>query len=154
MSESKSRYTSIVNCTFPPVNYHLPMRPISARIKRLRKDLGGVTLETFGKWCGVSKAAVQQWEAEDGTTPSWEALLTLQRKKRVNPKWVLHGGPDSDIFRPLDAEELNPRQRAILDLFDGLTETQQEKFFRELQDAQQRNEEIFLALSRKRKEGQ
>ncbi|MCK7461162.1 MAG: helix-turn-helix domain-containing protein [Sphingobacterium sp.] len=65
------------------------MNTIADRIKRLRKHLG-VTQEKLGEFAGITKSAVSQWE-RGITEPQWEALLTLQRTKRVNPEWVQHG---------------------------------------------------------------
>ena len=62
------------------------MNDISDRVKELRKTLD-LSQEKFGKLAGVSKAAVSQWEA-GLTKPERDALLALQRNKKVNPSWV------------------------------------------------------------------
>ena len=46
---------------------------------------------------------------------------------------------------------MTPRQQAVLQLFDGLTKSQQEEFFRELDQAKRRNDELLDELGHKRK---
>ncbi len=65
---------------------------VADRIKSLRKTLG-LSQEAFGKLAGVSKSAVSQWER--GTTlPERDALMSLQRKRRVSQTWVISGKGD------------------------------------------------------------
>ena len=46
---------------------------------------------------------------------------------------------------------ITERQRALLDLFDGLTQKQQEESFRELQEKKQANDELLAEFGRRRK---
>jgi len=45
---------------------------------------------------------------------------------------------------------LNPRQQALLGLFDGLTESQQEEEIRRLQAQKQQNDELLNELLKRR----
>lgn len=62
---------------------------MAMRIKQVRKLLR-LSQEKFGKLAGVSKSAVSQWES-DQTTPERDALFSLQKNARINPKWITDG---------------------------------------------------------------
>lgn len=63
---------------------------VGGRIKTIRKRLG-LSQEAFGKLAGgVSKSAVSQWERGD-TSPQRDALMALQKKRLINPDWIITG---------------------------------------------------------------
>lgn len=68
---------------------------IETRIKATRSEWG-LTQQEFGKLAGVSKAAVSQWE-HGVTKPERDALLSLQKKRKLSPNWVLTGHGDQYI---------------------------------------------------------
>jgi len=82
----------------------------------------------------------------------------------VNVDWLLTGRhprnyPDDDpTGARLPAPEtgevpvatLNPRHQALIGLFDGLTEAQQEAYLRQLQDQKHLNDELLTQLLARR----
>ena len=65
------------------------MKTVADRIRELRRRLQ-LTQEGLGKFAGVSKSAVSQWE-RGITEPERDALLAMQRSRGINPEWVAHG---------------------------------------------------------------
>jgi HTH-type transcriptional regulator, cell division transcriptional repressor len=58
---------------------------------------------------------------------------------------------DSDQGQEASIDEMTPRQRALLGLFDGLTESQQDEEIRRLEAQKQSNEAIVSELMNKRR---
>lgn len=65
------------------------METVAQRTKQLR-DVLGVSQQALGNMAGVSKAAVSNWELGK-CEPDRDSLLSLKRKKRVNPDWLAYG---------------------------------------------------------------
>lgn len=78
---------------------------IQDRIKNTRLEWE-LNQTEFGKLAGVSKAAVSQWE-NGITKPERDALLNLQKKKRLSPDWVLTGHGDQYINTKHQRDESN-----------------------------------------------
>jgi len=67
---------------------NLKKHDIALRIKAYRTKELILNQTDFGKLCGVSKAAVSQWENEV-TVPERDALMQLQKNKGVDADWIL-----------------------------------------------------------------
>lgn len=63
---------------------------VGDRIKELRKNLLGISMETFGKKIGVAKNTVSQWET--GTNGISESMIrSICREYNVDYFWLTEG---------------------------------------------------------------
>lgn len=63
---------------------------VGERIKELRKNLLGISMETFGKKIGVAKNTVSQWET--GTNGISESMIrSICREYNVDYFWLSEG---------------------------------------------------------------
>ena len=63
---------------------------VGERIKELRKNLLGISMETFGKKIGVAKNTVSQWET--GTNGISESMIkAICREYNVDYFWLTEG---------------------------------------------------------------
>ena len=104
------------------------------RLRYLRKDLLGLTLEKFGARIGVGKTAISRLETgERGLTD--QAILSICREFRVNEPWLRTGEGDVFIQTSVDeeiAEMISQIQsdpdasfkRKLLTVLAGLSEEQ------------------------------
>lgn len=108
------------------------MTTAAHRIRELRREWK-VSQAGLGDFAGgLTKQAVYEWEKGD-STPGVDALLALQRRKGINPEWILHGtGPkftsggrtpisawDDPEHLPADQYVLIPRRRVALSAGNG-----------------------------------
>lgn len=125
---------------------------------RQERDANGWTQNELAARCGVKQGTISRIErgdqAESVHTPKLAAALG------VNALWLAIGeGPrEASVHTGTGALPagsagvggevgvLTPRQQAVLGLFDGLTESQQEAFLRELEATQHDNEQRFAEL--------
>jgi hypothetical protein len=70
-----------------------------------------------------------------------EDLARLIETKLCLPRLWMDGTPQENA--------LSPRQLALLGLFEGLTESQQEDLMRDLQEKEQSNRTLFIELKKK-----
>lgn len=69
------------------------MKTSADRIRHARKE-AGLTQEELGKRCGVTRAAVAQWEAQDEkkrTEPTLESYRAIAEATGVSLEWLLTG---------------------------------------------------------------
>ena len=128
----------------------------SSRIERLRELVeasGGPTgfVRTYNRKDGdkpLNESYVSQ--ILNGHRPFGEKSARNMEKRAGLPP----GYFDQEIEAPKPEELLEalltPRQRAILGLLDGLTDEQQDEFFRALQDQKQKNDALLEALLKRR----
>ena len=105
-----------------------------------------ITNSEIAELCGVSLQAVTGW-LKTGRVKH-EHIETLAKRFGRSMAWMLVG--DQGMSSLAEDERLTPRQLAVLGLLDGLTDEQQEEFFRELQEAKRRNDALYEALSKRR----
>lgn len=140
----------------------MKIETVADRVRQVRRATT-LNQEQFGKAIGVSKSAVSQWELGK-TELSPDSLFAIERKFGFRAEWIASSqGPmtaeEAHYVPPVGMVNLNlespltPRQRALLDLFAGLTQEQQDAILHDLEATQRRNAEIFEALSRQRKVG-
>jgi hypothetical protein len=80
-----------------------------------------------------------------------ETAWRFEDARKKDRGWLdqLHGEARNEP-PPSKATALTPRQQALVDLFDGLTEGQQDEVIRRLQSQKQSNEAIVDELVKKR----
>lgn len=72
------------------------------RIRKLRKEILGLTLDKFSKALGVSRSAIS--DVESGRNALSNQMVMLIRKVyNVNEEWLRTG--DGDVFRNITDEE-------------------------------------------------
>lgn len=103
------------------------MDTTAERIKHARQSLG-LSQAQFGALAGVTKSAVSQWERFE-TEPQRDALLALQRKKRLNPDWLAYGRgamllPSGAVAVDVDGDALSPEIIRIAKALRDLPEWQ------------------------------
>lgn len=129
------------------------MNTLAERLKIALKE-SGKTKTDIWRACGISSGAVSFWF--NGATQNLEGnnLLTTANLLGVNPEWLATGRGQmrSGEAREAPAPELDPREQAMLGLFQGLTQRQQDEMLRNLEKKKQTNDELLNELL-KRKAG-
>ena len=87
----------------------------------------------------VTAQSIHKWFKGGGIDP-----LTVKQLAEIR-------GVAVDEFLYGRQTAITERQRALLELFDGLTQKQQEEYFRELQKEKQTNDELLAEFGRRRK---
>lgn len=136
------------------------------RIKIARTS-AKLTQTQLAERCGnISREAVSQWESRDPdkrTTPQLDRLRMIADATSVSMDWLLTGTgdiapaaspappppPTSEPTAP--GPDLTPRQRVVLDLFDGLTAAQQDALIRELEEKKRLNDDLLTELLSRRR---
>ena len=114
-------------------------------------DDAGMKAADLARSTKLSRATISDWLS--GKTQRVQAthLLIVSKALGVNYEWLLTGqGP---MHHDAASSALPPKHRALIGLFDGLTETQQEEVIRELEDTKQSNDQLYAELSQRRKAG-
>lgn len=119
---------------------------LGQNIKRLREaqDLtpDELAVKAGGK---VTQGIVAALETRDSRASQYAARIAAALGVSVDE--LLTG--ESQASKQA-APALNPKQQALLGLFDGLTQRQQEELIRELQEKKQQNEELLTELLKRR----
>lgn len=72
------------------------------RVRKLRKEILGLTLDKFSKALGVSRSAIS--DVESGRNALSNQMVMLIRKVyNVNEEWLRNG--EGEVFKQLDDEE-------------------------------------------------
>lgn len=72
---------------------------LGERLKELRKNILGLTMESFGDTLGVAKNTISQWE--NGTNNISESMLkAICREYHVNYFWLTEGDGEPFIDLP------------------------------------------------------
>lgn len=77
---------------------------VGERIKELRKNILGLSMEAFGEKLGVAKNTVSQWESGKNTI-SESMIKAICREYNVNYFWLTEG--DGDVFIDLPETALD-----------------------------------------------
>lgn len=120
---------------------------LGQNIKRLR-EAQKLTQEQLAAKAGgkVTQGIVAALEKRDSETSKHAARIAVALGVSLDA--LLTGDTNPAEGQP--KSELNPRQQALLGLFDGLTQRQQEDLIRELQEKKQQNEELLTELLKRR----
>lgn len=102
------------------------MNQLHERVREAR-ELACLTQESLALELGVTRGAVSQWEAANGTKPSVQHLIELARRSGMALEYLatgrgekIHGAPTIAEERPLYMQ-LTRQQEQLLALFDALT---------------------------------
>lgn len=120
---------------------------LGQNIKRFREaqDLtqDELAVKSGGK---VSQGIIAALENRDSKASQYAARIAAALGVSVDELLTDEGQPPANPPAPV----LNPKQQALLGLFDGLTQRQQEDLIRELQEKKQQNEELLTELLKRR----
>lgn len=120
---------------------------LGQNIKRLREAQGltreELAVKTGGK---VTQGIITALEKRDSKASQYAAQIAAALGVSVD---VLLTGEGQPVEKP-SAPTLTPKHQALLGLFDGLTQRQQEDLIRELQEKKQQNEELLTELLKRR----
>lgn len=108
----------------------------------------------------MSQSTIQNIESKRNRSSG--SLVQIADALGVRPEWLATGqepmtSEEARYIPPVGTVNLSleppltPRERALLDLFHGLTPEQQDAALRDLETTQRRNVEIFEALIQQRK---
>jgi transcriptional regulator with XRE-family HTH domain len=115
---------------------------LGQKIKVLRKTLGW-TLEDLSTRSGVDVGTISALEVRDSTRSKYAVKLAAALGTSLE-------AIENDEIDGARQITLTERQRALIGLFDGLTQGQQEDFIRSLESQKHGNDRIILELSKKR----
>ena len=119
---------------------------LGQNIKRLRKAQGLSQDQLAAKaGGGITQGIIAALEKRDSETSKHAARIAAALEVSVDALLTGEGPPTE---KPVAT--LNPKQQALLGLFDGLTQRQQEDLIRELQEKKQQNEELLTELLKRR----
>ena len=119
------------------------------RIERLLAKKNGGNQSELARFVGVTPQAVQQWISEE-TSPRGKNLEKAAEFLGVTPAELRFGDQANTEPAGQPANELTPRQQALLGLFEGLTDSQKDNLIRELQEKKQQNDEMLIELLKRK----
>jgi len=128
---------------------------LGERLHEVMQELGIESPRELAKFCGVTEGLVSQWFS--GQTKLGPKPLLAFSRTQFNLEWLLEGKlPKYSLKKnsiDIDAEpadEITPRQKVLLGLFEGLTDSQQDALIRELQEKKQQNDELLTELLKRK----
>ena len=108
-------------------------------LNKRRQELG-LTLEEVGNAVGVSKSTVKKWEDGYISNMRRDKISELAKILKLSPVTLITGEiSDSTTSKPA-ANALTPRQERIVQLFDELTEPQQDNIIGRAEMLAEQNE--------------
>lgn len=127
---------------------------------RARREAANIPKGQFARLAKVSAPTVTDWESGKIKKIDGENLVKVCDVLGVSPKWLLTGREPRDYIdgevivsalpAPEAAPALSPRHQALIGLFDGLTDAQQEALIRDLQAKKSLNDELLGQLLARR----
>lgn len=136
------------------------MDTLGDRLLEVMRELRIESPRELAKFCNVSEGLVSQWFS--GQTKLGPKPLLAFSKTQFSIEWISTGKlpkysprPDMEIDKlngsnTEPADTLTPRQQALLGLFEGLTDSQQDALIRELQEKKQQNDELLTELLKRK----
>lgn len=126
---------------------------IGERIRSRRKSLG-LTQKSLAKALKISDVSVSQWE-RDTSEPTGKNLHALCKVLRCPAAWILFGDESKTPEEPNDQlVQLDERQQELLDLFNAITDTEQNEFLNELRARVVNNQNLLEELLKAKKRSQ
>ncbi|WP_252499240.1 transcriptional regulator, partial [Escherichia coli] len=110
--------------------------------------------------CGVSQRAIYKWmdngklprtEYTGETIPRREKLRELATLIGTTPTYLL-GEDTEESGQVRFYQELNPRQKIIIDLLDELPDSETDELLKTLEEKKQKYNAIYEELARKKKQ--
>jgi transcriptional regulator with XRE-family HTH domain len=139
------------------------MNNLASRLKQLREQ-HGLTQAELAKRAGLrGQSLIGNLEA--GIRKSSRHLPRIAQALGVHAIWLAEGKGQQDANTPANhsaneptatyaaTPELDPRQRALLGLFAGLTTAQQDEEIRRLETQKQQNDAVIEELTGRRANG-
>lgn len=127
------------------------MSTLSERLRFARK-LAQLSQEELGRLAHVSQAAISKIERgeQDRTT----YIIELADVLNISESWLSTGEGEmtADGSSPSPTQSvknLSPKERALLGLFSGMTQDQQDELLRRAEDTKLANERILKELNRR-----
>ena len=110
---------------------------IGSRIKMIREEKG-FTQEELANALGLNKSTIQRYETAKIEKIKLPVIDAIAQKLNVNPEWLTDKTdvrstyrtstqPAPDIDTEVTGTELSENEREMIDIFKGLTPTQQGK---------------------------
>lgn len=126
---------------------------IGERIRSRRKSLG-LTQKSLAKALKISDVSVSQWE-RDTSEPTGKNLHALCKVLRCPTAWILFGDESKTPEEPSDElVQLDERQQELFDLFNAITDTEQDEFLNELRARVVNNQNLLEELLKAKKRSQ
>jgi transcriptional regulator with XRE-family HTH domain len=126
---------------------------------RLReaRESAGIPKGQFARLVRVSAPTVTDWEKGNIKKIDGENLVRACDLLGVSPKWIIMGiKSGDDIGQPMAQVAGTPEpalsqvHRELIDLFDGLTRSQQEDFLSNLREKKRLNDDLLEQLLARR----
>lgn len=125
---------------------------------RMRKalDESKMNASELARKTNVSRATVSLWLNGQTQQLEGENLTRAASALEVDAHWLATGegaAQSSITAKPVEPDAqaaLSPRKQALLGLFDGLTETQQQELIRDLKEKKQQNDALLTELLKRR----
>ena len=92
---------------------HYPQNSFEARYNRLLEATGCKTQVELGEFLKIRQSSVSDAKSRNAIPSDW--LITLLKKKNINPLWVLNG-LEPKFIAPLMCEQLNPHLVRIVEV--------------------------------------
>jgi len=105
---------------------------VGAVLERLGKALEAKTDSDLARLLDVNRQTLGSWRTR-GSVP-YALCVKVAEEKGLSLDWLLTGRGRMHPDAPSEAEELNPRQRAVLDLFTSLSEDDQREILRDAEE--------------------
>ncbi|AZI53420.1 helix-turn-helix domain-containing protein (plasmid) [Pantoea agglomerans] len=122
---------------------------IGERIRARRKELD-FTQRSLAKALKISHVSVSQWERDD-SDPTGKNLFALSKVLQCSPTWILFGDDSQQPEEPRETgQELDERQKELLELFDALPESEQDAQLSEMRARVQNFNKLFEELLKAR----
>lgn len=102
------------------------------RILKIRKALG-VRQPEFGKFAGVSKAAVCNWE-KGKTKPQRDALLSLKKSRNISPEYITSGAGQMFLTAADQQQNLTDEEVELLQHWAILMPEDRSDFMRRIRE--------------------
>lgn len=117
------------------------MAILQKRIKQRRQELG-FTLAEVADNIGVKEATMQRYESGEIKNIKHETIYKLSQFLKCDPSYLM-GWSDDILIKKNKSEKMTERQLYIIELFNKLTESQQDNIIGRAEILVEQNEELY-----------
>lgn len=126
------------------------MQNIHSRIYQGRKEKG-LSLEQLAEKVGVSWQSVQNWE-NGQSAPKRTRIAAVEKALEKPNGWLMFGEQsEAKIKEKKVLQQLTNREKALLELYNGLSADQQEEFFKTLSSKKSEGNQPLMGTRIKKK---